>query len=287
MPGELPDDDATGPPELRWVNLGQAVYGNRPAGTRTRRPARMLMYGEDVPDRIRGTEQGRVYYDETTGVEPEPDEDEAYEAPNVWRQRHPLDDAVINALAANIFNPTIGVQADTFALDDDTPTPDIRFNEVKFKKGVIKEVIIDEETYKAIEDITQELIFEDLEILREIYEKRLDFVARRDYNALIESYPHGDDDNGIMESVSFRRFENTALNFALLAQGNTISMHGQQAAYLKRLEEKAQQRYNIEHSKYQYYPRLKSKVKYGNAELLAKILTVAHIGKGKVICKRQ
>lgn len=172
-----------------------------------------------------------------------------------------------------------------FETGDETTSRDIRIGEFKFKKNVVKEIKIDKETYAAILSITDELLAEDLAVLKEIHEKRLDFIDRKDYTAIIGSYTIEEDEEH-EESIRFHRLQNTQVSFALLAQGAAIPATSGQVQYLKHLEDRAQERYNIEYSVYKYYPRLKSKVKYGDADLLSKILAVTQIGKGKVICPR-
>lgn len=176
---------------------------------------------------------------------------------------------------------------DTYAINDETGVGDWRMYEVpKKKKEALKVVEIDKATFNVIKEISEEIIQESLYILQNIYKNRLDFIENNDYNGLLESVPNRNDGHRVApESESFLNFENTIISWAELAGGSIISNYGMQRRYLERLEKKAKQRYSIEHSKYKYYPRLKGTVKYGNPELLVKLLSITQIGKGKVVCK--
>ncbi len=179
--------------------------------------------------------------------------------------------------------------ADAYALNDETGVGDWRLADLpKKKKDTNKVVEIDKATLAVIQEITEEIINDSLNKLLDIYKNRLDFIEARDYNSLVESVV-GQQDRYLgqiaPEAYSYRNFENSLVSLNELVSGKPIANYGYQGEYLAKLEEKAKQRYSIEHSKYRYYPRLKGTVKYGNPELLAKILAVTQIGKGKIVCK--
>ncbi len=237
-------------------------------------------YGQNAANvPIPQTGQEEAHYARQPGIYYEPEAPEHYYPQNeettpVLRNRDNWGQAVANRMP------------DTYALNDETGIGDWRFQELpKKKSNEIKIVTIDKETFGVLRELTDEIIKESLISLENIYKNRLDFIENMDYNGLLESAPQRVEGERAPESESFLNFENTLTSWDELTKGDVISNYGYQHRYLTKLEEKAKQRYNIEHSKYKYYPRLKGAVKYGNPELLAKVLTVAQIGKGKVICK--
>lgn len=147
--------------------------------------------------------------------------------------------------------------------------------ELKATKDPI--ILADKETMDAIKSISTELIDTILGTLKESYKIRLDSIENLEYNVFIESEQSTD------TRQLYQNFNTILTHYKKLISGKQISYVDKY--YLGLVEECALRRYSIEHSKYKYYPRLKAKVNYGNAELLTKILSITQIGRGTVKCQ--
>lgn len=151
-------------------------------------------------------------------------------------------------------------------------------NEYKELKNKKKIVNITKEAFVSITVISQELTTKYMKQLQNIYQKRVDNISTFNYTNLVELMQENED-----HSI-YSNFTMVAMGYDDLSNGVELysDRHG---IYLKALEEQALIKYDKNHSKYRFYPRLKDKVTYGNPELLAEILTVTRIGRGKVVCK--
>lgn len=151
------------------------------------------------------------------------------------------------------------------------------YKDIQKKKNV---VTINKETFEAISELSIAMQDEQLQSITNIYELRLDLIKNKDYNNL--AYSFNNDDANITAEHAYRNFCYIGNGFEAIESGKDLNDHHW---YLQNLEVKALQKYDKNHSKYRFYPRLLEKVKYGNAEMLSNIFNVTRIQKGKVICK--
>ncbi len=162
----------------------------------------------------------------------------------------------------------------------DENTRDWLPQELKKKKQTVKEILTEKPVLDIIEDISAELIEEEVAKLKRIYQIKLDTLAVQDYNELLQAGHNIQDD----ESIIYYNFQRYALSFTRL-KSSDILQSDKDSFYLTSVESKAKIRYHKDYSKYKFYPRLKAKVEYGDGELLSKIMAITQIGKGRVVCK--
>jgi hypothetical protein len=110
------------------------------------------------------------------------------------------------------------------------------------------------------------------------YKKTIDLIENIDYAGYMEYYNAGECTIGLLTDT----LQKVLASFNMMRQGNMYRWRNDRLLAL--VERTARERYDINQSKYRYYPRLKSKVKYGNPELLNSILAVTQLDKGKIIC---
>lgn len=137
-----------------------------------------------------------------------------------------------------------------------------------------KEIKIDKAILPVIEGIVNEIVEKAIEEIKSIYKIKLDNLENLEYTGFFDDAEHRE--NHLINTI-----HKAAETFKKLTTSQPIDDYSHQ--FLLHVEEIALKRYHIDYSKYKYYPRLKQKVKYGDTELLNKILSVTQVHRRKIL----
>lgn len=176
-------------------------------------------------------------------------------------------------------NPTTQFPRDLFeeATEDEVDAITREFSipyPKEYKKKNVVEFKLSLEAKDAIFSISEAIIKDLKALIIEKLQLRVNLTLSENYNDLrglvaTDNIPY--EELFLMQN-SFNNLQNKK---ALTNKADNF--------YLSKLIEESRKLYDIEYSKYKYYPRLKAKIKYGNTELLEEILTFTQFNKGIVV----
>lgn len=157
------------------------------------------------------------------------------------------------------------------------------YRDIILNKTTAKEPIktVSKEASAELWTILKLLKEESLKRLSIIYSERLTNISNNDIEFSIDVI-----ENGLSEpEYSMHRYITVCSNVLHhMLRNEAFTPHDR--VVWNYITDKINKKFNIEYSKYKYYPRLKNKVKFGNAEILNELLEISDVDRGKpVLCQ--
>lgn len=145
------------------------------------------------------------------------------------------------------------------------------------------DVTVSRDVYYEILTMLDEAINKSLNFYTSLYKKRLDFMENKEYNLFIATFDVFSNSAELQESFDKHYM---TLKYLPNLKGSIETEQVISSDYpdLTVLGNMALKKWDVEQSKFKYYPSLKNKIGNNNKEMLDGILRVVNIGKGRVLC---